>query len=485
MSSLAGPGFARLFEQVRRRLEREPDALDRASTSLRNPSREEREAIGGLLGRRLQGKSISVRFAELDQAMLHGTGKGLWAWLEELGGPLRDRPAEEAAQRAAMEAALQRAAGSPLAPQAWFQSWLDDLRGAALTRMANEDELERLDAAVAILEALPVQNQPIALFASQHAGGTKALDGTPLERLVLRALAVWAGCGLPEGAEARRELWERLGVLPDDLTAQVLVLNLPASGERVTDRILQAGAEAGVPVRLTLHQLVQHPPTLGPVDVYVCENPAVVRVAAEQLGAGCATLICTEGRPSTAFWRLVALVEGTVRARADFDKEGLERPHELEGSSDFHPLESDEAEIRAARRRHRVGQRTFRARLLKSYGGQCAITREHTRPVLAAAHIQPYLGPRSNHLQNGLILTQEFHTLFDRGLVTVEPPARRGDDYRLRVSNLLNELWNNGRRYREYDGRRLVVPERPELRPSREALEWHRDRVFERVELGE
>ena len=63
----------------------------------------------------------------------------------------------------------------------------------------------------------------------------------------------------------------------------------------------------------------------------------------------------------------------------------------------------------------RDGQGTFRARLLDAYGRSCAITGEHTQPVLDAAHIQPYLGPRSNHVQNGLLLTNEFHTLFDLG----------------------------------------------------------------------
>lgn len=144
----------------------------------------------------------------------------------------------------------------------------------------------------------------------------------------------------------------------------------------------------------------------------------------------------------------------------------------------FQLVAGDERQRIGAERVVREGQGTFRARLLKAYGGQCAITREHTEPVLDAAHIQPYLGPASNHVQNGLLLTQEFHTLFDRGLVCVET---RGDEYRLRVSRLLQELWNNGRRYREYDGQVLHVPHDQALRPSLEALEWHRDERYERV----
>jgi len=69
----------------------------------------------------------------------------------------------------------------------------------------------------------------------------------------------------------------------------------------------------------------------------------------------------------------------------------------------------------------REDQGSFRTRVLEAYDGRCAITGEHTEPVLDAAHIQPYLGPRSNHLQNGLLMTKEFHALFDQGYVTVTP----------------------------------------------------------------
>jgi len=175
-----------------------------------------------------------------------------------------------------------------------------------------------------VLEALPASNLPIALFASEHAGGTKALDSTPLDTLVLGALALRAGCAPPTKAEARRALWERFGVLPDDLASQVLVLNLPAVGEGLVDQLLRLAAAEGAPLRLTLHQLTKHPPRLAPQDLYVCENPAVLRMAAERLGAASAPLIATEGYPSAAFWRLIERATGAVFARADLDKEGLE-----------------------------------------------------------------------------------------------------------------------------------------------------------------
>ena len=96
--------------------------------------------------------------------------------------------------------------------------------------------------------------------------------------------------------------------------------------------------------------------------------------------------------------------------------------------------------------------------------------------ALDAAHIQRYLGPRSNHVHNGLLLTKKFHTLFDLGYVTVTP------DYVVRISPSLSGDWHNGKRYYPYDCKRLVaMPETASLRPSTAALELHNETVFRRA----
>jgi HNH endonuclease len=139
----------------------------------------------------------------------------------------------------------------------------------------------------------------------------------------------------------------------------------------------------------------------------------------------------------------------------------------------FQLVDADERQIAQAKVVQRQGQGAFRTQLLQAYGSRCAITGEHTEIVLDAAHIQPYLGPRSNHVQNGLLLTKEFHTLFDAGYVTVTP------DYEVRVSSRLLSDWDNGHRYYPVDGQGLVVlPEMEGLRPNLEVLEWHGERRF-------
>jgi putative restriction endonuclease len=140
---------------------------------------------------------------------------------------------------------------------------------------------------------------------------------------------------------------------------------------------------------------------------------------------------------------------------------------------EFTLVDADEREIVSAQTRRRVGQGAFRTRLLTAYGARCAITGERTEPVLDAAHVQPYLGPRSNHIQNGLLLTKEFHALFDHGLVTVTP------EHVVRVSPRIRDRWSNGKRYYDFHDRKLaVVPADARDQPSSDALHWHNLKRF-------
>jgi putative restriction endonuclease len=88
--------------------------------------------------------------------------------------------------------------------------------------------------------------------------------------------------------------------------------------------------------------------------------------------------------------------------------------------------------------RPRLGQGTFRFAVLDAYGS-CAVTTEHSRPVLDAAHIRPYGEGGGHEVANGLLLRTDLHRLFDKGYVTVSP------DHRLVVSKRLRDEWHNGR----------------------------------------
>jgi uncharacterized protein (TIGR02679 family) len=86
------------------------------------------------------------------------------------------------------------------------------------------------------------------------------------------------------------------------------------------------GGPAGHAVLRTLQQLVELEVIVRPLLVYVCENPAVLRRAAAELGAGSAPLVCTEGQPSTAFHHLAVALKrggGELRYHGDFDWPGV------------------------------------------------------------------------------------------------------------------------------------------------------------------
>ncbi|HWX49175.1 MAG TPA: DUF3427 domain-containing protein [Roseomonas sp.] len=111
----------------------------------------------------------------------------------------------------------------------------------------------------------------------------------------------------------------------------------------------------------------------------------------------------------------------------------------------------------------RRGQAEFRRSLMAAYGERCAVTGCAVADVLEAAHILPYRGAETNHPSNGLLLRTDLHTLFDCGLVSVDPNGADGP--RLVVASSLR-----GTEYGALDGRLLRVREPGAAPLSTEAL---------------
>ena len=122
--------------------------------------------------------------------------------------------------------------------------------------------------------------------------------------------------------------------------------------------------------------------------------------------------------------------------------------------------------------RPRLGQGIFRVQVLDAYGRACAVTREHSLPVLEAAHIKPYAKGGEHDVTNGLALRSDLHRLFDKGYVTMD------DEQRFVVGRRLKEDFANGRSYYELQGTRIELPRDAALCPTVDALQWHREQVF-------
>ncbi len=122
--------------------------------------------------------------------------------------------------------------------------------------------------------------------------------------------------------------------------------------------------------------------------------------------------------------------------------------------------------------RRRLGQGGFRIRVTDTYGRQCAVSGEHTLPVLEAAHIKSVSRGGEHRISNGLLLRSDIHKLFDRGYVTITP------DLKFQVSGRLDEDWQNGKVYYAFDQKPIRVPSEAECAPDRELLEWHGQSIF-------
>jgi putative restriction endonuclease len=123
--------------------------------------------------------------------------------------------------------------------------------------------------------------------------------------------------------------------------------------------------------------------------------------------------------------------------------------------------------------RPRKGQGLFSLAVREAYGA-CAVTGEHSSPVLEAAHIRPYHQGGLHSVDNGLLLRRDLHRLYDLGYVTVTP------DYVFHVGDRLRDEFQNGRSYYSIDGSAINLPSKEVWKPKRELLEWHSNEVFKR-----
>ncbi|MFY0646694.1 MAG: HNH endonuclease [Sulfitobacter geojensis] len=148
----------------------------------------------------------------------------------------------------------------------------------------------------------------------------------------------------------------------------------------------------------------------------------------------------------------------TIRAKHSYPSDGNEASFLAEN---FEDLRAKAVAVVARRR----GQARFRASLLEAYDARCCITGCELKGVLEAAHITPYLGNSSNHVQNGMLLRCDIHTLFDLGLLAIN------DSYEVLLAKQVAAC----PQYKALLGQKILLPNHVASRPSRDALRIHRE----------
>lgn len=121
----------------------------------------------------------------------------------------------------------------------------------------------------------------------------------------------------------------------------------------------------------------------------------------------------------------------------------------------------------------RIGQGAFKVLITDAYQRRCAITGEKTLPVLEAAHIKPYSLNGPHEINNGLLLRRDFHTLFDRGYITIDKYLT------VEVSHRIKEDFGNGKEYYAHHGNKLIIlPDQKDQLPEPHYLQWHNENVY-------
>ncbi len=338
---LGGPALAGLRQRLRRHFERQGEQGAGRVLHLGQLEPAEREAIALLTGRPSgTARSARIDIAGIDAALrTAGLCDSLRDALERLDGAITNRAALRAAAEFAWSAMMRQPERDPRL-QGWLQT---PAAGALLKRLARRDAAAAdtlLAQADAVLRRLPAPGVTRAQLAAQALGNAHALDaGKPVATLVLAAwrhgeatissrdVALEADLQVPADGEGQtsderaRDIWARAGVLVNELARPVLVLNLP---------MLAAELSApGEPAYLSLRRLLREPPAwaVHGRPVYVCENPNLLAIAADRLGAGCAPLVCTDGMPGAAQRTLLdqlASAGARLHYHGDFDWPGLQ-----------------------------------------------------------------------------------------------------------------------------------------------------------------
>lgn len=336
---LGGAALAGLRKRLRQRYQR---ATSISVLRLGGLSEAEHAALAALAGRPPRHvRSMQVEVAEIDAGLARaGLAVSLRDALEQLDGPIVDLAAQrlqahtqwqhllDDCEHPGLRAALQTPTGLGL---------LKRLSGSRL-----ELGVQLIHDADRVLRRLPATGIPRAQLAVAALGDAHALDaGSPAATLVLAALRHLESAE-PDG-ERVREQWAAAGVLVNELARPALALNLP----------MTTGVEAGEPTYLSLRRLLRSPPPWAVTGrpVFVCENPNLLAIAADQLGPGCAPLVCTDGMPAAAQRVLLGQLRASgavLHYHGDFDWPGLRIGNLMVREHDARPWRFSTADYCAA-----------------------------------------------------------------------------------------------------------------------------------------
>ena len=121
----------------------------------------------------------------------------------------------------------------------------------------------------------------------------------------------------------------------------------------------------------------------------------------------------------------------------------------------------------------------FRKAIMRLYDYTCAVCRLRIvtmdgESATDAAHIIPFHTSKNDDVRNGISLCKLHHWAFDTGLLSLSKT------YQVIVSVLMSDKRPTEWMLTELRDKSILLPERDQLYPAQDALEWHREEVLRR-----
>jgi uncharacterized protein (TIGR02679 family) len=324
---LGGPHLATLRKRLRQRYERAAIEGQVGPFRMGGLTRDEHAALALLQGRspRFSG-SMQVDVVRIDESLSQaGIAHSLRDALERLDGPIVHTATAHARTLALWSDVTSSCTHAALESLSQMPAGIGLLK--RLSKRDPQKASELLHRAEVVLERLPAHGLTRAQLAADVLGDAHALDsGQAIATLVL---AAWRKSDFFVSEEERglqeekvRDIWASAGILVNELARPALFLNLPTLDCEINRWRL------GEPHYLSLRALLRNPPQwdVAGRDVFICENPNLLAIAADRIGSRCAPLVCTDGMPSAAQQKLLGQLRDTgahLHYHGDFDWPGL------------------------------------------------------------------------------------------------------------------------------------------------------------------
>jgi putative restriction endonuclease len=120
----------------------------------------------------------------------------------------------------------------------------------------------------------------------------------------------------------------------------------------------------------------------------------------------------------------------------------------------------------------------FRKSVVSLYENRCAfcglkVTKGTNQNIVDGAHIKPFAQFHDSRIINGISLCKNHHLAFDRGWFAVD------EQYNIIVSTGLQEVSPHAKPMRDFHGEQILLPKIEQYFPEHEALQWHRQNIFQ------